>query len=132
MNTEEKNKYSTPTLVGFPTFLGIKLEELNDEFAHISLAMKPEYVNPMGIPHGGILATMLDQVAGTLVYHSSGLRRIVTRSADIHYLKVSDDTTLHAYSHIVNRGSRMCLACGEVKDSSGKLLATGSFEYFFT
>lgn len=131
MKIEDRTIPSTSSLDGFASFLGIKIEENTDELVHVSLELKPEFLNPLGIPHGGILATMLDHAMGMLVYRASGMRRMVTRSADIHYLRASEDSVIHSYAHIISCGSRMCLACGEVKDSAGRILATGNFEFFF-
>lgn len=129
INTEAE-LINDDTLKGFATFLGIKINELSKEQIHTSLDMKPEFTNQFGTPHGGVLATMLDEVTGLAAGLYSG-KRLVTRSADIHYLKSSTDTHLDAYAHVVSCGKTMCLAVGELRDSSGLLLATGSFEFFF-
>lgn len=85
--------------------------------------------NPIGMVHGGVAATMLDSVIGCAVH--------TTLPAGVGYssveLKVSflraihgDTGPIRATGRVVKEGSRIAFAEGEIRDSSGKLLATGS------
>ena len=85
--------------------------------------------NPIGMVHGGVAATMLDSVIGCAVH--------TTLPAGVGYssveLKVSylraihgDTGPIRAVGRVVKEGSRISFAEGEIRDSAGKLLATGS------
>ena len=44
---------------------GMRLAELGDGWARGELQLEERHRNPMGIVHGGVYCTMMDQVAGT-------------------------------------------------------------------
>lgn len=121
----------TNTLNGFPNYLGIELDEVTREGAKLHLDMRPEYLNVQLIPHGGIIATLIDEVAGVAVFYYSGGKRLVSRGADLHFLKSSTDSRLYASAKVIQCGRRTALAAAEVRDSNGTLLATGNVDLHF-
>src|SRR5262249_8869339 len=48
--------------VFFPQYLGLTLEELRTDYARMRLEYRPEFRQPAGVWHGGVIATMLDTV----------------------------------------------------------------------
>ncbi|HOX28103.1 MAG TPA: hotdog fold thioesterase [bacterium] len=56
-------KYARETVGGDPLskFLGIKIEEVREGYARVSLEVKPEYMNAVERAHGGIVYMVLDQ-----------------------------------------------------------------------
>jgi uncharacterized protein (TIGR00369 family) len=49
---------------GFADLLGYKLTGRGPGFAEVSLKVGPQHLNRLSIPHGGLLATLLDSAAG--------------------------------------------------------------------
>lgn len=44
------------------------------------------HVNPAGVVHGGMLATLLDHTLSTIAWEASGRKPCVTVSLDVHFL----------------------------------------------
>ena len=43
-----------------PTFLGLELEEVRQDYARMRLPYRPELDQPIGAMHGGAIATLID------------------------------------------------------------------------
>jgi len=56
-------EYARVTVGGdpFATFLGVKIEEVTEAYAKVSLEVKPEYLNAVERAHGGAVYMALDQ-----------------------------------------------------------------------
>ncbi|MFY7069232.1 PaaI family thioesterase [Nocardiopsis changdeensis] len=84
--------------------------------------------NPLGIVHGGYVCTLLDTVAGCAVQTTlpagSGYTSIEIK---VNYLRpVTAGTTLTARGWVPKPGRRVAFAEGDVRDESGKVVATAS------
>jgi len=49
---------------GFADLLGYKVTDRGVGFCEVSLKIGPQHLNRLSIPHGGLLATLLDSAAG--------------------------------------------------------------------
>lgn len=84
----------------------------------------PEYQGGVGFIHGGVIATVLDEVMGK-VCRFRGVRA-VTAELDVQYLKpvpVDADLLIEGYETEMN-GRNLKIA-GEIRDNTGQLLARG-------
>ena len=85
--------------------------------------------NPIGMVHGGFAATLLDSVIGCAV-HTTLPAGVGYSSVElkVNFLRAihGDTGPVRATGRVVKEGSRIAFAEGEIRDSSGKLLATGS------
>jgi len=112
---------------GFSTLVGIRLVELVDGHSELRIEVGPQLRNRMGIVHGGVLATLLDNacgLAGAWVPASEPVRQPVTLSLAISYLRPGRSDVLTAKGHVTKQGRRNFMASGEVFCQEGKLLAT--------
>jgi uncharacterized protein (TIGR00369 family) len=83
-----------------------------------------EYQGGPGFIHGGIIATVLDEVMGKVCRFREV--RAVTAELSIEYLKpVPVDADLVVEGHEVEMKGRNLLLTGEIRDVSGKVLARG-------
>ncbi|MEO8450618.1 MAG: PaaI family thioesterase [Gemmatimonadota bacterium] len=110
----------------FARLLGATIESV--EPGRVTFAMVPgeQHYNPIGVVHGGLLATLLDSAMGcavqsklpagstwtTVELHTNFVRPVVMTTGKI----VAEGTVLHA-------GSRVSTAEGRIVDGSGKLYA---------
>jgi uncharacterized protein (TIGR00369 family) len=84
----------------------------------------PEYQGGAGFIHGGILATVLDEVMGK-VCRFRGVRA-VTAELGIEYLKpVPVDADLLVEGYEIEMNGRNIHIAGEIRDQAGQLLARG-------
>ncbi|MCK9249704.1 MAG: PaaI family thioesterase [Solirubrobacteraceae bacterium] len=85
--------------------------------------------NPIGMVHGGFVATLLDSVVGCAV-HTQLPAGVGYTSIDLNvsYLRAvhADSGRLTARGHVVKPGRRVAFAAGEVRDGAGKVVATAT------
>ncbi|TXT59822.1 MAG: Thioesterase (modular protein) [Promethearchaeota archaeon] len=87
------------------------------------LTVTDEYCGFDGIVHGGIIATILDEIAAwTLIIRLQKLG--VTQEATIHYFKlVVTNIPVIAEGHIIAQGDKMVLVKASIKSIEDELLA---------
>ncbi|MDV2989879.1 MAG: PaaI family thioesterase [Dehalogenimonas sp.] len=102
--------------------LGIKLVELDDGYAKVSLTLKPEFTNFVGSVHGGIIVTLADSAFG---YAVNALHYpTVAAQFNTHFLNPAyPDSELTAECRVVKAGKRAIMAEISVEDATGKLIA---------
>jgi uncharacterized protein (TIGR00369 family) len=111
-----------------PIGLHMEVSFLEDK-ATSRLALKREFQGWNDIVHGGIVATILDEIMAHAVVHYVG--NSVTTSLQITYrtpLKVGQE--IHAVGYVVEQKSRAAVAKGEVtRVKDGKVIATGQSRF---
>ncbi len=116
-------------LRGFTSYCGLEFTEIADEKCVISCRLRPELLNPAGVAHGGLIATLTDVAAGMMALQADGWHRnVVTQSCNIHYLRPASGEMLCAESRVVRRGRRVCVVQVECFDVSGALCTTAIYE----
>ncbi len=114
---------------GFSDYLGIKTIKMEEGYAEGELPVKPEFHNPQGILHGGLLFTLADTIGGSAA-RSYG-KEVVTVNANMEYLAAGENVeTIYAYAKVLNHGNRISRYQVELYDQTKKLLATGNFTYY--
>jgi uncharacterized protein (TIGR00369 family) len=116
--------------VWFPKFLGIEVEELRQDYARMRLAYRPEFRQPAGVVHGGVIASMIDTVVVPAV--GSGYdepRQLFTINIQLRFLAPIVDDDLVAEGWISQRGRQIVFSDAEVRSGSGTLAATGTLVY---
>ena len=98
-------------MVPLHKFLGVTLEEIEDEFAIIKVPFKPELLgNPM-IPalHGGIISTAMDAVGGIagMTTLETPNDKISTIDIRIDYLRPGKAENLLAEGKVTRSGNRI-------------------------
>ncbi len=95
----------------------------------VTITAQEFHYNPIGMVHGGVMATLLDTVCGCAV-HATLPAGVLYTSLDLSVKFIRPMTTqsgrVQARGRVVHRGSRMALAEGTIVDENGKLLATAS------
>jgi uncharacterized protein (TIGR00369 family) len=87
----------------------------------------PDMANPFGSVHGGIIATVIDEVTGAAVISSVDAESAPTVSMNVEYLHaIPIGGTYSAVGEIVRVGRAMAIADARIIDQEGKVLARGT------
>ena len=100
---------------------------MQDGQAEMSWTPTPDMANPFGSVHGGIIATVIDEVTGAAVTSSIEAGSAPTVSLNVEYLHaIPIGGTYTAVGEIVRIGRAMAIADGRILNEEGKLLARGT------
>lgn len=115
----------------FPNFLGMRFEEVRLEYGRLSLPYRPEFNQPAGMVHGGVIASVIDTVV--VLPLLSGLdsppRKLLTIDLHVHYFDAAIEEDLVAEGWVKRRGRSTAFVGAEVSTASGKLVAEGNMAY---
>lgn len=112
----------------FSRMLGaFRLAELEFDRAVVDLELDARHMQMFGIPHGGVLATLVDSAA----FWAPFLRLpadagLVSVDLKLNYLKSPTHGLLRAEGRSLRTGRQLCYADASVRDASGELLAHGT------
>jgi uncharacterized protein (TIGR00369 family) len=114
----------------FPSFLGMKLEELRQDYARMRLPYRPELRQHAGVLHGGVLASIADTVVVPAIGGGyDDAREFFTIDLSLRFLAPIVDEDAVAEGWIVRRGRSIVFCDAEVRSGAGKLAATASLVY---
>jgi uncharacterized protein (TIGR00369 family) len=110
---------------------GLVLAEIRQDYARMRLAYRPEFLQPAGVWHGGVIATMIDTVVVPAVgggYDEP--RQMFTIDIALRYLaSIGPGEDAIAEGWVVKRGRQIVYCDAEVYGGSGALAATGALVY---
>ena len=131
--SERPSHLETP--VGFGKLVGYRLTRWRPDEAELELVLEPRHLNRSNVPHGGVIATLIDTacgLAGCYSAESGRRRRAVTLSLNTSFLgQARADTTLIAKARRTGGGHTVFFARCDLLDGEGRLIATGegTFKY---
>lgn len=110
-------------------FLGCEFVSMEEHQVVIALEAKPHHLNVIGIVHGGVLSTLLDNAMGLAVMVSRPQDKVVTTNLNMHFMAPLKEGRLIVTAEIVHQSRKMITASGRVTDEAGNLgtIGTGSF-----
>lgn len=111
--------------------LGFDLTDWREGQAQVSLPLRPFLMNRLGLPHGGIHATLLDTAMGYAGCFTGAADRplfALTLSLTVNYLDRPADaaSALIARAERTGGGRSTFFARGILSDDTGRVLAEGS------
>jgi uncharacterized protein (TIGR00369 family) len=109
----------------FLDMIQTEVEDWRDGYARIAVALRPELLNRAGVPHGGLIATLLDHASSFcgLYCTQPGNRRYgMTLSLSCDFIGQSTGGRLTAIGVLTKSGRSVYFSSAEVLDSEGKLL----------
>jgi uncharacterized protein (TIGR00369 family) len=101
--------------------LGMRFDDVESGRVVVSLNTRPDFINPLGIVHGGILATLLDTAMGCAVHTTLGAGvSYSTLELKVNYIRAvrPDGRALTAEGNVIHSGRRTATAEGK----RGKLI----------
>ena len=109
---------------------GIRLIQMEKDYARVEADLTRVNRNLYGAVHGGMFLTMGDGAAGGAA-RTNGMR-YVTVSNSFEFFRNTKSDHLIAEGRIKSRGRTICVAEVEIHDGLGKLLCSGTFTLFCT
>lgn len=89
------------------------------------LWVRDEHLNPVGVMHGGAIATLLDQSISTIAWEAADRAPCVTVQLDTHYLgAIQPGSFVEARAHVTHRSASLLFVRGDLS-VQGQLVATG-------
>jgi uncharacterized protein (TIGR00369 family) len=105
-------------------FLGLKLVDVGQGTASFTMDVKPEFMNSVGVLHGGIVTTISDAAmgiaCGSLLDFNTGMTTIELK---INFIRPLKSGQLRGNGRVVNKGARTAIVEAEVINEAGKLIA---------
>jgi acyl-coenzyme A thioesterase 13 len=107
-----------------------KTVSVGDGKVEVTWTPTEDMSNPHGSVHGGIIATVIDEVTGAAVTSAIESFSAPTVSMNVDYLHALPiGGTYTAFGEIVRMGRAMAVADARILDKEGKVLARGTCIY---
>jgi uncharacterized protein (TIGR00369 family) len=115
----------------FPTLLGLRIEEVRQDYARMRMPYRPELNRPGGLVHGGAIVSLIDTVVVSAIF--SGVeeipRKLVTIDLHTHFVSPVIGQDCIAEAVVRRRGRSMIFLFVEVRTPDGTLVADASLSY---
>lgn len=105
--------------------IGFEFAELEQGKVTLKLDIHEELLNTGNILHGGVYATLIDNIIG-LTVRSITLQSLVTVQLNVHFLAPVQTGTIYATGKVDRMGRSLVTGEGEIVSEKGELLAKGS------
>jgi len=93
----------------------------------VEMQARPDFVNPAGFIHGGMLAAMLDETLSPTLALTLGPGEFApTLEIKVNFISPAKVGRVLGTGRIVSRGRSICFLEGRLHDDQGKLLATAT------
>ncbi len=93
----------------------------------VEMQARPEFINPAGVIHGGMLAAMLDETLSPALAATLGPGEFApTLEIKVNFISPAKLGRVLGTGRIVSRGRSICFMEGQLHDEQGNLLATAS------
>ena len=109
--------------------MGFEIVHFEENHVLLKLPINDHLMNVNGTLHGGVHASMLDQVLGMLISITTKTK-CATINLNVNYFAPTVTGDIFATAKILNQGYKIVTAEAEILDEQGKLLAkaTGTFK----
>lgn len=111
----------------YPRLIGMVITELAIDRCRIDLELGERHLQPFGIVHGGVLATLID----TATFWAGFMRLpedagLVNVDLKLNYLNAVSSGTLRAQGRCLRAGRQLSYTEASVFDDAGELVAHGT------
>jgi len=110
--------------VPFADLCGIEFLGVEDGVTKLRVVLDERHGNNSGIPHGGLIATLLDVAMGSAARLAAGFP-VMTLDMHITFIATADDA-LTAEGRVVRAGGSILFAEAEARGGKGQLVAKAS------
>ncbi|MBW1799951.1 MAG: PaaI family thioesterase [Deltaproteobacteria bacterium] len=122
-------KSVTETVNGCPYFklLSIKIKKVGKGESLLEVALEEKHLQPFGVVHGGVYASLVDAAAFWAVYPEIDEEMgLTTVELKLNYLAPASEGCMIAKGKSIRVGKTLCLGEASIEDDTGTLLAHGT------
>jgi uncharacterized protein (TIGR00369 family) len=117
----------------FDEFLGYQYERIDEDHVHITLPLKPLYINSGGVVHGGIISSLADvAMCNTVEPDENRKQKVVTVDLNVTFLKGAKGEFLIAQAALIKKGRNLSHAECLIYDAEENLIAKAKAILFNT
>jgi uncharacterized protein (TIGR00369 family) len=99
--------------------------DASQQLIKVQMQARPEFINPAGVIHGGMLAAMLDETLSPALAATLGPGEFApTLETKVNFITPAKVGRVLGTGRIVRRGRSICFMDGQLHDEHGRLLAT--------
>jgi uncharacterized protein (TIGR00369 family) len=113
----------------FWELLGCKLEAVELGRVTVTLRVEDHHLNTIGILHGGVHASLLDNTMGIAAMLARPNEKVVTTNLNMHYLTPLQKGIVHVTGIIIHQTRKIITTQGEIHDEAGHLGSWCSASY---
>jgi uncharacterized protein (TIGR00369 family) len=111
----------------YPALIGMTIASLEIDRCRIELTLRRDHLQPFGIVHGGVLATLID----TATFWAAFMRLpddagLVNVDLKLNYLRAVVDGKLRAEGECLRAGRQISYTIASVYNEGGELVAHGT------
>lgn len=115
----------------FYKLLGMKIEEVQNDYARLSIEICEKHLQFLKTVHGGVIASLADSAAAWAAISVSNPNSIaVTVEMKINFLRPVSSGKLTAEARNIHKGSKIFVSDVEVKNGVGELVAKALITYY--
>ena len=115
----------------FNHHLGFHVARLFKDGLTIECTPRPEMINGLGTLHGGVTATLIDAAIGIGVIALAGGQPVSTVEMKVNYLRPALEGKFRCRSRILKAGKTLAFGEAVVRDSQGRVVATGHGTFIY-
>lgn len=110
--------------IPIPKWLRMELVEVTEGAATVKTVVQPEWLNPLGIMHGGILVTLMDEMMGLCGYTLNNPQGYATINLTADFLKsAKQGDTIIAKGKVIKKGMQIIHAESTIENTKGEIIA---------
>lgn len=111
----------------FTTGNDMCITALDDGEAHGQLMAGSRHMNPLGIVHGGVYVTMMDQAAGTAACTRGSLCRTI--NCEVRFMASAGVGMLYSHARVVRWGRSIVVVHTRVETEDATICAEGTYTF---
>ncbi|WP_127579308.1 PaaI family thioesterase [Paenibacillus koleovorans] len=113
----------------FWELLGCELHEAGVGYVKVTMEAEKRHLNTIGILHGGVHASLLDNAMGLAAMFARPGIKIVTTNLNMHYLVPLELGLVTVTGTIIHQSRSIITTQGEIRDAEGRLGSWGTGSY---
>ena len=106
---------------------GLRVTSVGDGCAEGEALLTDRHLNPLGIPHGGVYCTMMDQVAGAAACSRGSMCRTV--DCEVRFFAPAAGDRLYSHAQAIRMGRSITVMRAWVTDGDGTVCAEGTYTF---